>query len=477
MKARTVSLWSAPRESDIPRCGQRNGDVRKTSALAGIACSGGRAAISEPGSVRPAREAIFRAARTSPPASRRARSHAVTLIGESSAWFATREPDWAEDAAPRPRPGARRTARRRGSRPPSAGFGQEEPCSTRSSGRRAADAPARSRRTPRAKRTVNAAALSAGAATAAAAARSGTRGTRRRGPQPAAPSQDHHAAVDRRTNAANPARASPSARRALATRTNPTAEEREREIEEEPLVRSDRQSPEAVERRMAERLAGVGREGSSEAHDLEREPRRRRRRKARAGCRKPARAARPGAHKAARTAGKRMTRRLFERSSNPARNPASAARRSARRGASSFFSGPGTAQAAAENAPPTHAAWSGSDQSEDAYAQSGEAIAVARTARRTPRASAPQARARRPAASAAEKDEEDLFEDEERLRGAGAERVLEGPGHGRDRRADEGRSHAVAGDGVARRSSGRRPGAPARCRSRRERRSRTPSAS
>ncbi len=48
-----------------------------------------------------------------------------------------------------------------------------------------------------------------------------------------------------------------------------------------------------------------------------------------------------------------------------------------------------------------HAACSGSDQSDDAYAHSGEAIAAASVARRIPAAPAPHARARSPAASAA----------------------------------------------------------------------------
>ncbi len=88
MKARTVSIWPAPRVSDIPRWGQRNGDVRKTSALGGIACSGGRPDLL----ARHVRAPRRRAQRGEDVAARRGACRGATgrrASGESAAWFET----------------------------------------------------------------------------------------------------------------------------------------------------------------------------------------------------------------------------------------------------------------------------------------------------------------------------------------------------------------------------------------------------
>ena len=196
-------------------------------------------------------------------------------------------------------------------------------------------------------------------------------------------------------------------------------------------------------------------------------PREERERRARRACR-----AEPRGRRRGRRAGRRTTKIDFESRANPARAPAPAARSAgpprARRA---------PASAAHAKAPPTHAAWSGSDQSDDAYAQSGDAIAA-----RAPRAArrarlAPHARARRPARERREEDEEDLLEDEERLRRSrGRTRSRTRP-----RRPRRARARATGPSRSAsrrRRPAARCPrGALARSRSPRARPSRTPCAS
>src|SRR5512143_1713742 len=235
---------------------------------------------------------------------------------------------------------------------------------------------------------------------AARAARSGTSGMRSLGPHPEVPSQDHQAAVERRTKSENPERASARERRSRASRATPgTARSASGKYRRSPLFGPTvrRQSPSSrgwVKRSPEYDANGRPKRTISKASHSA------------AGTSQPADAA--SARRAredrsepnqstARTHGKSTIRIDLDRSPNPAAPPASAASADARRAEAPSS----VARAAHAKAPPTQAAWSGSDQSDPAYAQRGDAIAAARIARLVPAAPAPMARARRPAAAAA----------------------------------------------------------------------------